>query len=199
MTNKILFVDFNGVISYNHFWSEFATEKQAISHIFGTDLVNEWMRGNKTSEEINEIFANVAGLDYESVLSSFIRDCEQIDLDETVLSLVSSKKDYIKILATGNMDSFDRWTLAKNPILKDSFDYIHNSANLKTLKTDNNGQYFLDTCQFFNANIVNCIHIDDSINICNIFNKLGGTAYNVTGSENVVNALKLVGEMELVL
>jgi FMN phosphatase YigB (HAD superfamily) len=187
--NKILFVDFNGVISYNHFWSEFKIEKKPFDHIFGTSLVNQWMRGEKTSEEINKIFAEIAGLDYELVFNSFIKDCEQIDLDQEVLSSISSKADYIKILATSNMDSFDRWTLKNNPILTEVFDYIHNSYNLKILKDDNDGQYFLDVCKYFNVDIQDCIHIDDSLKVCNVFNNLGGIAHNVTGQSNVLEAL----------
>jgi hypothetical protein len=73
--NRILFCDFNGVISYNRFWSKYTQCTDSMNAIFGTDLVIDWMKGLRTSEEINRIFADVSNLNYELVMTDFILDC----------------------------------------------------------------------------------------------------------------------------
>ena len=156
--NKILFCDFNGVISYNFFWSKYAIYTKSFDAIFGTSLVNEWMKGQKTSEEINQIFADISNLDYNTVMADFILDCQNLDVSSEILEAIKSKTGYIKILATNNMDCFDRWILPNNSKLRETFDYIHNSSVLGFLKQENN--YFELNNKLFNAS--NSIHLDDS-------------------------------------
>lgn len=186
--NKILFCDFNGVISYNLFWSKYAHCNASLQAIFGTDLVNEWMKGRKTSEEINRIFADISSLEYEVVMADFILDCQNLDIDNDILRQIKAKIGYIKILATNNMDCFDRWVIPSHPELEETFDYIHNSSNLGFLKQENN--YFDLNNKLFNAS--NSIHIDDSQTICDIANSQNIKTFCISGVDNVLQALKQI-------
>jgi hypothetical protein len=184
---KILFCDFNGVISYNNFWSKYKDKTDSIKAIFATDLVTQWMKGDKSSEEINQIFAKTSNLNYETVFNDFVEDCKNLDVSVLVLNAIKSKKDYIKILATNNMDCFDRWFLPNNPIITDTFDFIHNSYNIKMLKEE---QYFSLIPKVFGA--TKCIHIDDSPTICQIAKGYGIQVFCVTGETEVLEALNQI-------
>jgi FMN phosphatase YigB (HAD superfamily) len=205
--NKILFIDFNGVISYNNFWKELENEAHPLhsyhqpieNFLFKEkpEIIKDWMLGKYTSEEIHEILNNAVGVPYTELFEIFERGCRNIDISTSVLEKVQElRKDYYCILATGNMDSFDRFTLPSNPILKESFDEIDNSYNLGIFKTTNSGQYFLDKVKKLGVQISNCVVIDDSASVCKVFKNLGGTALQCYGVEKVIGSLESLKNVE---
>lgn len=200
-SKPILFMDFNGVISYNNYWCSLEDTNHELTHFFkpveqyvfmeNRELLKDWMKGKHTSESVHEIIGKQVGVDSDKLLQVFIQDCRNIDTSEKILeALQELKEGYYLILRTDNMDSFDRFTLPRAVRLKEVFDRIDNSFNLGELKRDNNGQYFLDRAKEQNISINQCYFIDDSQKNCDFYTELGGRAYCATGEDNVVSVLK---------
>jgi hypothetical protein len=203
----ILFIDFNGVISYNNFWKELEAESHPLhsyhqpieNFLFKEkpEIIKDWMLGKYTSEEIHEILNDAVGVPYLQLFEIFERGCRNIDISSSVLEKIQElRKDYYCILATGNTDSFDRFTLPSNPILQESFDEIDNSYNLGIFKTTSNGQYFLDKAKELGVEISKCVVIDDSASVCKVFKNLGGRALQSYGVEEVVGSLESLKNIE---
>jgi len=197
---NILFCDFNGVISYNKFWDTLSDPNHSLNKYHDSirsvffdpeiNISNRWMLGDLTSESVHQIFARETGVSYEELFSIFKTECQNIDISKKILTKIENlPKNYIRILSTGNMDSFDRFTLPSNPSLTKAFDRIDNSFNVKMLKTTNNGQYFIKTAAEYEIPLSNCVVIDDSQEVCDVFTYLGGQSFCVTTEANVLNAL----------
>ena len=115
----LLFVDFNGVISYDPFWKSLLDKNHILNRdlqriedfVFkeNFDLILDWMVGKYNSEDIHKIISKELDIDYTLLFDNFVSDCKKIDISEKILNkLKSIKSNYVLILATGNMDSFDR-------------------------------------------------------------------------------------------
>ncbi len=141
---NILFIDFNGVISYKPFWHSWRDAKNNDYEIiqkvlFGEniELVKARMVGTKTSEEICLFLANYTTAGYEEVLETLTKDCKTIDISSAIIDqLVLLKPYYEIILATDNMDCFNRWTLPHNPIIAQTFNHIRDSYTHKHPKKE---------------------------------------------------------------
>jgi FMN phosphatase YigB (HAD superfamily) len=197
---RILFCDYNGVLSYNKFWSTISDPEHVyhsfhnkiIKYLFveNAHIIDDWMTGKYTLEEIHTMISEYSGIPYEFILATFIEECKKMDASEALLRIIANKKDsYYRILATGNMDSFNRFTLPANPLLRSSFDEINNSYDVGILKNTDNGRYFVEKSKQLGVPLENSVLIDDSQQFCDIFTRLGGTAFCVTGVENVKKVL----------
>lgn len=82
------------------------------------------------------------------------------------------------------MDNFSRFTKPELSLEK-YFDVISNSFEERMLKKDNSGELFLKYTRLYNATIQNCVCLDDSQNVYEVFSKLGGIAYLVTPEKNI--------------
>jgi len=205
---NIIFVDFNGIISYNNFWKSLENLKHPLHedlekiNLFlfkeNKQIVSDWMLGKFTSEDIHQIISKKLNINYASLFETFKNDCANIDISKKIVNQLKKLKKYYKvILITDNMDSFDRYTLPNNPILN-IFDEIDNSYNMKKFKSSDNGKYFLEKIKKNKASIENCILIDDSENNCNKFKNLGGMAFNIKEGENsVVKTCKMIKKRAL--
>ncbi|OGH61272.1 MAG: hypothetical protein A2848_02410 [Candidatus Magasanikbacteria bacterium RIFCSPHIGHO2_01_FULL_50_8] len=200
---NILFIDFNGVLSYNKFWFSLENVNHPLSEYFQKiefflfkqhkDALVSWMRGEVTSEQVHALIAQNIGIDANDLYKIFIDDCAHIDISVEILTRVSTlRKYYHCILATDNMDSFHRFTLPHQPILSKTFDVIHSSALLGKCKADACGEYFLETIAACGAEVGNCVLLDDSAITCRIFSELGGQVYNTKTEQDAINALDLV-------
>ena len=190
MNKPILFIDFDGTICHDRFWRGLKTNKQDELQKFlfqeNKNLVDSWMRGKYISEEINQIISENINMPFEKLWDIFVYDCKNMYVPKLVLEKIRLLGDnFTTILITGNMDCFDRFTV---PALKlDSyFDLISNSYNKKQLKDDNNGELFLRYADQFNANIEDSFVIDDSENVCNVFEGLGGVAKLITPEKDII-------------
>jgi hypothetical protein len=197
---NILFIDFNGVVSYNPFWVTLKNPDHEMhkysdfieKYLFkdNISIVMDWMIGKYTSEEIHKLLEKEVGAPYDKLFPIFCQECANIDISEKILEKVRNlRKYYYCILITDNMDSFDRFTLTNNPILKDSFDQIDNSYTIKLFKKANGGQYFKDRINEQKAITVNCILVDDSKNNCALFESLGGKAFITKAEDQVLGVL----------
>ncbi len=190
-SNKpILFCDFDGVLCHDKYWQSLPPEENRLIQnlLFGEDrtIVNDWMRGKYSAETINEMISQNTGIPYDRLWATFVSDCQTMRIvDGALEKILCLRNQFSIILITGNMDSFTRFTL---PALKldQYFDLISNSFYEGKLKTDNDGQIFLDFTDKFNTNIASCFVLDDSPNVCAIFEKLGGQALLVTSKYDLV-------------
>ncbi len=188
---RTLFVDFDGTICFGRFWQSLPEneQEQVRGFLFNKDktiLIN-WMRGEYTSEEIVQLISNTTLLPYQYLWDSFVTDCSNFSISVEILNIIQElRQTYYVILITGNMDSFDRFTLpALN--LKIYFDYIVNSYTEKSLKTDNEGATFL---KYLHGNIEDSVLIEDSITSCEVFKKLGGKSLQVTTNVTALTHLQ---------
>jgi FMN phosphatase YigB (HAD superfamily) len=181
---KAVFIDFYGTLCHGKFWRglDAATFEKIQDLVFGADhdLVNAWMTGGYTAEDINHIICERLGLDREMLWSAFLKGCEAMRADQASLDIIQSLKESFRfILITDNMDSFDRFVLPKMG-LTSHFDKIFNSFNTKRLKSNRDGRAFTDAMNTCGLLPHQCVLIDDSPRTCDIFTKLGGRAYLVT-------------------
>lgn len=200
---NILFIDFNGVISYQTFWASLGNPKHKYHQYFSpieefifkenTELVKDWMLGKYSSEQIHRLIAKKVNISYEDILKIFIEDCQNLDISKEILERVKNLRQYYYcILATDNMDSFDRFTLTSNPELIESFDEINNSSAIGIFKSKDNGQYFKDKISQRNAVTKNSILIDDSKSNCKVFYSINGQAYNTKNEREVLMILEKI-------
>jgi FMN phosphatase YigB (HAD superfamily) len=196
MRNKVIFIDWDGTLCWSRFWESYSKDNkqfaETISHFFATekDLIKIWMRGQKTSEEINTIICERSGQPFDNVWLSFQDDCQKMDLDNVFKELIQKiRKEYIVILITGNMDCFSRFTM---PALKlnSLFDRVINSSDVGKLKTDNDGEIFKDCLSSLRLSISDSCLIEDSVNTCGVFEKLGGKSRIVKSKDDTITYLK---------
>lgn len=194
VAKPILFSDFNGVLCHDVFWRSLPTETFNLVERFifhdNMPLVDDWMIGRTTSEEVNRLVADRIGMPYEKLWDIFVRDCETMHVSKSALNLIQKlRTTQTAILITGNMDSFTRFTV---PALKlDSyFDRIVSSHEEGMGKTDNDGELFLKYANLYDASIEDSKMYDDSLQVCEVFQKLGGTAYLVTPHQRLEHYLE---------
>jgi len=197
---KIVFVDYYGILSTTRFWHsvqdpnhklhKYLQSIQDFLFVEDRTLLDEWMRGKYTSEEMHQVLAENFNIDFDELFSIFVEDCKTVEISEKILDkLKSLPENYLKIMVTDNMDSFDRFILPANRILEDSFHGINNSFYVQKLKADKEGEWFLDILKNYEVPIENCALIDDSLKNCETFQKLGGKYYNSKTEEDVLLAL----------
>ena len=178
MNKPLLFIDFYGTLNSGKFWSSLDEpthpwhgRRRPIEAFLFRDnapLVDDWMRGKHTSEDIHHIIASEFQLDFKMLFEIFKNDCQKLFIEQRHLAAIEKlKSKYTVILSTDNMDSFDRFTLPAQPRVAKVFDAIHNSFNWRMLKLDNDGTYFKQALAEAGADFRDCILIDDIDKICN--------------------------------
>lgn len=184
---NIVFIDFNGVISYKNFW--FSLEKsnpiiyeEINEFLFGENIqiVKDWMLWKYQFDEICKILSDNLNVDYNCVYDSFVEDCKNIDLSTKIRELLNKlKKYYYIVLVTDNMDSFTKFTVKNNLNYFNVFDSIFNSADEWCFKVD----AYLRYANYYSSKIELSYLIDDSVWNCKKFSELWGNAINVKGEE----------------
>ena len=186
MSKKIIFVDWDGTLSSSKFWHNLRNTNdnfaKKVDNFFSFEkqIVNSWMSGLLTSEYINKLISGISGISEHVLWMELILSCENMEIRSNTVDLIQKVRlDNFVILVTGNMDCFTRFTVPALK-LKDKFDLIVNSADVGYLKTDYNGKIFIDCLKKFGIdNIKQAYLIEDSLNTCNTFIELGGTAFKV--------------------
>ena len=197
MTNNpkpILFIDFDGTICMERYWRSLPTKEheQVQELLFRNDttLVNEWLRGKHTAEEINKYIADETGIEYTYLWELFVQDCKNMHVPQEVLNKLNELRNkYTVILITGNMDSFTRFTQPALELEK-YFDVISNSFYEGKHKTDDNGSLFIKYIEQCDTDIKDALLIDDSTKVCDIFTKLGGTSLQVSHEKPILHYLQ---------
>lgn len=196
----ILFCDFDGVLCHDRYWRNLLPDEyEKIDKLLfrnNTTLVNDWMRGKYSAEEINRIVSEKTAIPFEKLWNVFVEDCKTMQVPRgTLKTLDRLRNRYIVILITGNMDSFSRFTQPALA-LENYFDHISNSFHEGMYKTDNNGEIFLKYTNKYGVPIQNCIVLDNSKNVCKIFTELGGIAYLITQDQNIIYYLEKIADQD---
>jgi FMN phosphatase YigB (HAD superfamily) len=189
MPKPILFCDFDGVLCDDRYWRSLSvSEFEKIQKLLfqnDTSLVHDWMRGKYTSEEINQIVSHEIGIPYEKLWEVFVTDCLTMQVPKNYLqNLNALRSSYTVLLITGNMDSFNRFTVPELQ-LDIYFDEIVNSFYEGMNKTDDKGALFLKYADKYDVAISDCVVFDDSPNVCNVFLELGGVSCVVTKDKDL--------------
>lgn len=147
---KVIFIDWDKTLSISKFWGHLNHSNQPLAEKLQTSLfvnlkplINPWMRGEFTSEEIMRRVSSDSKIGFNKALLEFTKSCKSMKLvSDEIYALTSRlRSSGIKVvIATDNMDSFTRWTIPSLR-LEDKFDAILNSFDLRALKkdTDNKG------------------------------------------------------------
>ncbi|MFA6404422.1 MAG: hypothetical protein WCW03_00210 [Candidatus Paceibacterota bacterium] len=193
-SKPIIFVDFDGTICFDKYWRSLSPRDFEVvqSFIFGKEstLVNDWMRGKYTAEEVNSMLADKIGMPFMKLWELFVRDCETMHIHEDVLNKLNSlRTKYTVILITGNMDSFTRFTVPSLHLDR-YFDHINNSFFAGKLKEDSKGVLFTEYATSLNVPINECFLIDNSPKACMSFVNLGGTSYQITPENDITYFLE---------
>lgn len=196
----ILFVDFDGTLCHDRFWRSLPPEIfekiQVLLFVGNKKMVNDWMVGLYTSEDVNRFLAENLSFNYSELWNVFVKDCSMMSVSENIFGKIESlRKKYKTVLITDNMDCFTRFT-APALNLQKYFDVIINSWDIKNMKTENGGQFFLAEIKEHQADIRHCILIDNSQKACKFFESLGGKAFLVSPDRDINSLLTKVQGMK---
>lgn len=192
----IIFCDFDGVLCYDRFWRNLSpSESEKVQEYLFRDnieIVNDWMKGKYSSEEINQMISEKTKIPFDRLWDIFVNDCKTMSVSVEALEKLNKLRDrYVVILITGNMDSFTRFTQPATN-LNQYFDKISNSFHEGLLKTDQGGLIFIKYIEEYGALVNECYVLDDSKQINSIFASLGGKACLVTKDKNVIYHLDVI-------
>lgn len=190
---RTLFIDFDGTICHDRFWRSLNEDAyikvQSLLFNGQNQIVSNWMKGDYSSEDINQLVAKETGIEYDSLWGVFVSDCKTMKVEPEILKMINNlRKRFHVVLITGNMDCFSRFTVPSLR-LNEYFDVIVNSFDEKQLKSENDGDSFK---KYVRGEIVDAILIEDSEKSCETFKSLGGTAYRVTFPGDTLKYLTLL-------
>lgn len=197
MKKQNIFIDFDGTICFDYFWRSAPEEiKKTIGKFLFQDntyLLEDWMRGKKSSEDINQIISDECNLDYNMIWNYFVKDCNNMYIPEAILDVLSAcKKNNTLILITDNMDCFNRFTINKLKLLN-YFHYIFNSYDYGVLKDDPLPKgLFKKVIDLNGFDIQKSVLLDNSQKNCDLFSQLGGSSFLIKDKQDVVSILKML-------
>lgn len=171
---KTVFIDFDGTLSTSRFMEPLAASHPEIYSKFqkvlfseNDELVNRWMLGEITAEQCMSAIAPKVGAPEEFLVQELEYSCRAMKIaDPSVTGLIEKlrNKGALVVIATNNMDTFNRWTVEALS-LHDLFDHILNSAELGAFKkdVDKNGQstFFGSFLDQYHLLPEDCILLDD--------------------------------------
>ena len=202
--SKHILIDWNRTLSYSLFWSQLAEEnhpyykqyKKISKYLFvrNNDLINLWMRGEFSSEDICNKLEKISGLDKEKIFEELIISAQNMKfVSPKVPSLVKKirRKGHKVVVATDNMDTFMRFTFpAMN--LKELFDGFLVSFELKHLKNDvkNNKLMFLESyIKEESVSPSDIVLLDDSVDMKNSYERAGIKVVTIKDPETLIKKL----------
>jgi FMN phosphatase YigB (HAD superfamily) len=199
-----IFVDWNGVLSNEPFWSSILGNPRhhlyreinvACKHLFDEQnihLVHAWMRGAVDASQIAEALSiqtrNRVQPSY--LLRKLYRDCRRMNCNQELLSVLQdAKRSCFLVLATDNMDCFSDQVLQIDDVRR-SFDAILSSSVIGTLKSDSIERFF---GPWLNAHAIpfeRALLLDDSPSTCTAFQQAGGFAIHVRTAAQAISELR---------
>lgn len=198
MNNRSLFFfDWDGTLCSGRFWQSLRSENskvsQTIEDFFVTGengLLKDWMLGRIISEDVNRFISDKANFSFDSLWSTFVKDCQEMSFDPVLGQRIKKIKEKAKtVLVTGNMDCFRRFIIpALN--LDEYFDKIIISSEVGSFKEENDGEQFRKIVADFNTTISDSVLIDDSEKCCAVFEKIGGEAFRTVGPNDTLKLLE---------
>ena len=197
MKKQNIFIDFDGTICFDYFWRSAPEEinKTIVKFLFqdNVHLIENWMRGKISSEEVIKIISQNTGINYTLIWDIFVKDCKNMYVRPDILQAISKcNVNNNTILITDNMDCFNRLT---NPQIQFEkyFSYIFNSYDYGVLKDDAlNECLFKKIIDLYGFDIKKSVLLDNSEKNCKIFSELGGTSFLVKNADDTLLTLKML-------
>lgn len=201
---KCIFFDWNKTLSFSLFWSQLSSSthplhslhSQIIKYLFidNKHLINPWMRGEYSSEDISRLIGSALEADSKQIFSELKRSCENMEFSDPLLPSLISRiraKGIKAVIATDNMDTFVRFTMpAMN--LKSMFDDFLVSSELKCLKGDFSGKNIKFFEKFLYHNKLkhsDTILLDDCIDTTGIYDENGLKIVEINSASKLVEVL----------
>jgi len=194
----VVLFDFDGVLSHGRFYSGLIkkqpeTYQRIEAEIFAppAQLAVDWMRGKKSSRDINLHLSNITGLPAVELEGYLRRSVENMELEKSLLDLARDlRSDGAKTgIVTDNMDIFTDITVPRQNLEK-IFDVIVNSADYGYLKQDRNGYLFDVACrELKKEDFKDVLLVDDSKSNCRLFTDKGGEAILYQKESDLENML----------
>lgn len=196
---RVIFVDWNGVLSNDVFWSSIRKNPihpyyerltEACKRLFedNYEIIRSWMRGEVSSHEI----INYIDIDFDRrykenfLIRRLHKDCRRMNCEDSLLEeLQKCRNGSFVVLATDNMDCFHK-EISSIRDLAGSFDGILCSSDIGLLKSDNVFGFFYPWLRAHNLNFSKSILIDDSEKTCFKFKEAGGSAILVKSLEDTI-------------
>lgn len=196
MAKPILFIDFDGTLCHDRFWRSLPVEQyeKVQEFLFGEDktLLNDWMRGKRTAEGVNESVAQHLGIPFQELWQLFVHDSENMYVPQEALDTIQALREkFTTILITVNMDSFSRYTVPALELDR-YFDAISNSYYEGLFKSDVGGEVFRKYLSKYDAPAEESILIDDSPSAGEAFSALGGIFLHVSKDKDIAYHLNRI-------
>jgi FMN phosphatase YigB (HAD superfamily) len=201
MHYDLIVFDFDGVLCRDRFYARTLLPEHTHvfdwieCNIFGNKiLLEQWMKGKMTSEEVNRIIAKACSIEFDFLYQQFLESVRLMRLDEQVKSFcVKLRSSGVKIgLVTNNMDVFSRITI-KNHQLDELFHTIANSSDYGMLKKDADGELYDIALKKIGVDIRNSIVVDDSPGVIELYKQKGGEGFLYRDYQELLNFLSMRG------
>ena len=203
---KVIFLDWNKTLSNSLFWSHMHPDNghdyslyhgKLISTLFveNKKLINPWMRGEYSTDDIMQILSPLVGLSTEVLKEELAISCSnQSFVDSFIPEYIKSIKNKgIKVvIATDNMDTFRKYTVPSMK-LEELFDDFLISCELGVLKDDHGDEsipFFDDYLKHNNLKYQDSVLLDDCIDKTGVYDNLGLKIRQVTSPNVFINMLK---------
>jgi phosphoserine phosphatase len=202
---KMIFIDWYKTLSNSLFWEHLqdknhrhnkhleVIEKSMFRN--NRHLINPWMRGEYTAEDIAQILSQDSGVAQDIILDELAESCRQMKyVSDEIPELINKirNKNIKVVVATDNMDTFERFTMPAMK-LNELFDDFLISYSLKLLKRDiqENSIPFFD--EYLNKNSLtyqDTVLLDDCIDDSGTYDKLALKIIQITSTDRLVRVLK---------
>lgn len=180
---QALFVDFDGTLTNGRFWETMQPEifGKINSFLFGqkNPLVDKWLRGQVCAEYVTQAVADRFQLNYDELWANLVHDCENRTFKKNILPKLRTLRDQMwVVMMTDNMDVLSRFTVPGRQ-LDLVFHRIVSSHETGRLKKDRRGLTLWKTADELGLSPKECVLIDDSRVVCELFDSLGGRYLHV--------------------
>lgn len=182
-TYSRIFWDWHGVLGTNGFWYKSVRQnpeiKKLTDYIFtNPDHVNSWMKNNLSLKQLLQ--QSKANITYKALLEAFDDDWSDDLMINTPLieKIKQSSPDARHYIITDNMDVFSNY-IHTNKLILNNFEAVFNSSDVGKLKSDTPGLFEHVLASLKMSSFSGTLFLDDSLDNCRRFEKLGGSAIQV--------------------
>ncbi|QDT94339.1 HAD family hydrolase [Gimesia algae] len=223
--NKVIFVDWHGVLSLDPFWMSIihneehplhSSLSEAVRYLFAENdsLVRDWMRGNITTSQIVDRLQIEANPEFppDYLARKSVDDCQLMRVNSQLIPLLQSAQQTgtAIVLATDNMDCFHDAILRarqQSPRLKETkttsffttarlFDDVLCSSTQRILKSEDPRRFFEHWLSSHTLDFSDALLLDDLEKNCREFQAAGGTAIQWKSDFLEVEAGKFHSELK---
>lgn len=201
---KCIFFDWYKTLSFSLFWSQLSSSSHPLHNlssqitqflfIDNKQLVNSWMRGEYSAEDISHLIGDALSADPKAIFSELQHSCENMEWSDSQLPSLIRKiraKGIMAVVATDNMDTFMRFTVPSMN-LRNMFDDFLVSSELKCLKKDIAGgeiSFFNGFFRKHNLKPADTILLDDCLDATGTYDAQDLNIIEISSSSKLVEVL----------